>query len=110
MPLFVWQTANGGWCLMMKSWFMDRCRANWEKEGLDLLDGHSFWIGGTMHHLMSEVDPWVVMVIGCWPSNAFLAYWRKVEEILPNFISKAYNSVESLISCMSHLVQNMSLR
>ena len=22
VPLFVWQTTNGGWCLMMKSWFM----------------------------------------------------------------------------------------
>ena len=43
-PLFTWKTADGGWCPMMKNWFMGRCRAIWEKEGLDLLDGHGFWI------------------------------------------------------------------
>jgi len=62
-----------------------------------------------MHHLMSSMDPWVVMVIGCWSSNTFLTYWHKVEEILPNFISEAYNSVESLTACMLQFVQNMSL-
>ena len=62
--LFAWQTANGGWCPMTKYWFMGRCRTILKKESLDLLDGHSFQIGGTTHHLMSRVDPWVVMVIG----------------------------------------------
>ena len=95
---------------MTKSWFMDSCRRAWKKEGLDLLEGHSFWIGGTTHHLMSGVDPWVVMVIGHWLSSTFLTYWRKVEEILPNFISEAYDSVESLTSHMLRFVQNMALR
>ena len=63
-----------------------------------------------MHHLMSSMDPWVVMIIGYWSSNTFLVYWGKVEEILPNFISEAYDFVESLTSHMSHFVQNMSLR
>jgi len=63
-----------------------------------------------MHHLMSSMDPWVVMIIGHWSSNAFLVYWCKLEEILPNFISEAYDSVESLTSRMSRFVQNMSLR
>jgi len=103
-PLFSWQTANGGWCPMKKGWFMDRCRGIWEKESLDLLDGHSFRIGGTTHHLMSGVDPWVVMVISQWSLDTFLTYWCKVEEILPNFISKAYDSVESLTSHMSQFV------
>jgi len=62
------------------------------------------------HHLMSCVDLWVVMVIGHWSSNAFLAHWCKVKEILPNFISEAYDSVKSITSHMSHFVQNMSLR
>ena len=62
------------------------------------------------HHLMSGVDPWVVMVIGQWSPDAFLMYWYKVEEIPLNFISKACDSVESLTSHMLHFVQNMSLR
>jgi len=63
-PLFAWQSTDGSWCLMMKNWFMSLCRTAWKKEGVDVLGGHSFWIGGTTHHLMSRVDPWVVMVIG----------------------------------------------
>jgi len=109
VPLFAWQTSNEGWCPMTKYWFMGWCRAVWQKEGLDLLDGHSFRIGGTTHHLMSGVETWVVMVISCWSSNMFLMYWHKVKEILPNFISKAYDSIESLTAHMSCFVQNMSL-
>ena len=75
-----------------------------------MLDGNSLSIGGMMHHLMSSVDPWVVMIIGHWSSNNFLVYWHKVEEILPNFTSEAYDSVESLTSGMSCFVQNMLLR
>ena len=75
-----------------------------------MLDGHSFQIGGMTHHLVSGVDPWVVMIIGHWSLNAFLLYWCRVEEILPNFISEVYDSVELLTSCMSHFVQNMLLR
>ena len=108
-PLFAWQTAEGGWAPMTRAWFMDRCRVIWEEEGLERLDGHSFRIGGTTHHLMSGIDPWVVMVIGRWSSKSFLTYWRKVEEILPNFISEAYESVESLTLRMSRFTHNMSL-
>jgi len=109
-PLFAWQSADGGWCPMTKTWFMESCIGAWRKEGLDLLEGHSFRIGGMTHHLMSGVDPWVVMVIGRWSSSSFLMYWRKVEEILPNFISEAYDAVESLTTHMSRFVQNMALR
>ena len=94
---------------MIRAWFMDRCRVTWEEEGLERLDGHSFRIGGMMHHLMSGINPWVVMVIGHWSSKSFLTHWRKVEEILPNFISEAYESVGSLTLCMSHFMHNMSL-
>ena len=59
---------------------------------------------------MSGVDPWVVMVISRWLSSTFLTYWRKVEEVLLNFISKAYDAVESLTARMSQFVQNMALR
>jgi len=41
-PLFAWQAADGGWAPMTKPWFMQRCRAVWEKEGLEMFDGHSF--------------------------------------------------------------------
>jgi hypothetical protein len=46
------------------------------------------------------------MIIGRWSSAAFLTYWRKIEEILPNLISEAYRSVESLTVRMSRFVRN----
>ena len=66
VPVFAWQTADDGWCPMTKDWFMGKCMEIWKKEGLDLLDGHSFKIGWMVHHLMSSVDLWVVMGISHW--------------------------------------------
>jgi len=54
-PLFVWKSTNGSWCPMMKNWFMSHCKTAWKKEGVDMLDGHNFRIGGTTHHLVSSV-------------------------------------------------------
>jgi hypothetical protein len=51
--------------------------------------------------LLFGVDPWIVMVIGRWWPSAFLLYWRKVEQMLPDFIGEAYNSALSLTSRMS---------
>jgi len=107
--LFAWQTADGAWAPMTKDWFMSQCNEVWTIHSLVTMDGHSFQIGSKTEHLMSGVDPWVVMVIGCWYSLAFLAYWCKVEEILPNFISEAYQSIQTLTMHMSQFVQNMSL-
>jgi len=33
-PLFAFETADGQWSPMKRAWFMARCNAVWEKEGL----------------------------------------------------------------------------
>ena len=80
-PLFAYKTEDGGFVPMKRHYFMDRCTEIWLAEGLEPLSGHAFHIGGTMHLLVLGIDPFIVMVQGCWKSNAFLEYWRHCEDI-----------------------------
>ena len=65
---------------------MDACNEVWETMGLPTLTGHSFRIGGTSELLACGVPPDIVAAQGSWRSRAFLAYWRKVERVLPLFV------------------------
>ena len=58
---------------------------------LSTFAGHSFRIGGTVELLLSGVSPEVVASLGEWSSMAFLLYWRKIDEIIPQHIFKAYD-------------------
>jgi len=100
-PLFAYETADGGWSPMRRSWFVDRCNAIWKKEGLGSLKGHGFRIGGTTHLLLLGIDPWIVMVQGRWSSKAFLTYWRQCEEILPLFLGFHLQDFTSILTTMS---------
>ena len=106
-PLFAFRTADLGWAPMTKLWFMERCNEVWKTAGMESLAGHSFRIGGTTHLLSMGIDPWVVMVIGRWTSTAFVHYWRKIENIIPRFISSAHHSV-SLSARMSRICQGLN--
>jgi hypothetical protein len=66
---------------MDKVLFMELCNGVWEKAGIGRITGHSFRIGGTTSFLRTGVDPKVVKQIGRWKSDAFLTYWRGLEEI-----------------------------
>jgi hypothetical protein len=90
-PLFAFETLDGGWAPMTKSWFMERCREVWVAVGMDAdLDGHGLRIGGATELLLQGVAPDVVATQGRWKSRAFLEYWRKIESILPTFISRSF--------------------
>ncbi|KAH9848675.1 hypothetical protein C2E23DRAFT_738921 [Lenzites betulinus] len=89
-PLFAFETASGGWAPMTRTWFLDRCNAVWEAAKLDKLQGHCFRIGGATELLLRGVHPDVVATQGGWKSRAFLEYWRKIESILPLFISDSF--------------------
>jgi hypothetical protein len=75
----------------------------WHSLSVDHVSGHSFRIGGTMILLLAGVPPEVVAATGGWTSSAFLLYWRRMEEIIPLSISKAYNSPH--ISKLSHIFE-----
>lgn len=91
-PLFAFETADGGWAPMTKPWFIDRCNAVWGASGFPQMPGHAFRIGGATELLLQGTDPNVVATQGRWLSRAFLEYWRRIESILPLFISNAANS------------------
>lgn len=85
IPLFsYWH--EGRWRCLTKRTFMEVCNSVWTARGYSRLTGHSFRIGGTTELLRRGVDPSVVQVIGRWSSNAFLRYWRRLDEILPQHV------------------------
>ncbi|EPQ53624.1 hypothetical protein GLOTRDRAFT_15128, partial [Gloeophyllum trabeum ATCC 11539] len=73
-PLFAFETADGSWAPMVKSWFLGRCRTVWEKSPalLSQVAGHSFRIGGATELLLAGVPPETVAAQGRWKSLAFL--------------------------------------
>ncbi|KAF8226454.1 hypothetical protein L208DRAFT_1161189, partial [Tricholoma matsutake] len=83
--LFSFETP-AGWSPLTCTAFIDHCNSIWVACGLGAIFGHGFRIGGTTHLLLAGVDPWIVMKQGHWSLKAFLAYWHKVETILPLFI------------------------
>ena len=93
-PFFAYMDSSvpDGYSPLTRSDLMEQCNDIWVSAGLTALSGHSFRIGGTTHLLIHGVDPWIVMKQGCWSSNAFLLYWRNVEEILPLFIGDSMDS------------------
>jgi hypothetical protein len=86
-PLFAFETADGSWAPMTKSWFMDCCNAVWVAAGLPQMPGHAFRIGGATELLLQGTDPSVVATQGRWLSRAFLEYWRRIESICCQFSS-----------------------
>ncbi|KAI0054979.1 hypothetical protein BV25DRAFT_1816260 [Artomyces pyxidatus] len=94
-PLFAFQTVDG-WSPMTKPWFMAICNQVWGDAKLDTVKGgHSFRIGSATELLLRGMPPDVVALQGCWRSDAFLLYWRKIESILPMFISRSFYSSSS---------------
>lgn len=90
-PLFAYETRDG-WAPMTRTWFLDRCNEVWLAVGLPTLTGHCFRIGGTTELLLRGVPPDVVAAQGSWKSQAFLGYWRKIDSILPLFITNSFDS------------------
>ena len=100
-PVFAFETLDGSFSPMRRSWFLARCNDIWQRENPARLLGHAFRIGGTTHLLLLGVDPFIVMVQGRWSSTAFLSYWRLCEEIVPLFVGFSLESKLSILSTMS---------
>jgi hypothetical protein len=79
--------------------------------GFEPLLAHAFRIGGCTEMLLRGVNPDVVCVQGRWVSKAFLQYWRKIQSILPLFISKSFSvaHVSLTSSSMSRFASKYSV-
>ena len=100
-PLFSFETANGGWAPMTKGWFLLRCSEVWVAAGLPDMPGHGFRIGGATHLLLMGIAPDLVAAQGRWKSRAFLDYWRRIESILPLFMSDTGASSQVSVTAVS---------
>lgn len=100
-PLFAFETSlvAEGWAPMTRDWFLHRCNAVWGAAGLNKLTGHCFRIGGATELLLRGTHPDIVAVQGGWKSKAFLEYWRKIESILPLFISNSFDQSRAQLLC-----------
>jgi hypothetical protein len=81
-PLFTFTTPAGP-RVLTRYCFLARCNEIWSTFGYPHTTGHSFRIGGTTHLLLAGIPPDVVKVMGRWSSDAFLRYWRHIEDIVP---------------------------
>ncbi|GBE88970.1 hypothetical protein SCP_1403780 [Sparassis crispa] len=90
-PFFVFETSDtAGWALMTCDWFLNHVNVAWAAAGFEHLTRHCFRIGGATELLLRGTHPDVVATQGSWKSRAFLEYWRKIESILPLFISQSF--------------------
>ncbi|KAF8166248.1 DNA breaking-rejoining enzyme [Pholiota molesta] len=91
-PLFSFATADGSYAPMTRSWFLGRCEDVWVASGMPRMAGHGFRIGGATELLLHGTPPDVVAVQGRWKSRSFLEYWRRIEGILPLFVTNSFAS------------------
>ncbi|KAG2748548.1 DNA breaking-rejoining enzyme [Suillus brevipes Sb2] len=107
-PLFAFETSDGNWSPLTRKWFVDRCNQIWRKANLLELTGHCFRIGGASELLLRGVPPDVVAMQGRWKSRAFLEYWRKIESILPLFVTDSFK--DSRIAMVHSSMDSFSKR
>ena len=75
---------------LTKSLFLRRCNEIWHPLGYPRTTGHCFRIGGTTELLIAGTPPNVVKATGCWSSDAFMRYWRSLDDIAPKYIRRLH--------------------
>lgn len=80
-PLASYRAEDGPLQCMTRKAFIARVNQVFATYGIPRITGHCFRIGGTTFYLLSGTDPNVVKAMGRWKSEAFLRYWRSVEQI-----------------------------
>ncbi|KIK72160.1 hypothetical protein PAXRUDRAFT_22324 [Paxillus rubicundulus Ve08.2h10] len=83
-PLFSYKTPSG-WGPLTKISFISHCNNVW------------------VQNSFPSINPDIIAVQGQWTSQAFLDYWRRVESILPLFISSSIN-----IDCLQNVDASMT--
>ncbi len=88
-PLVAYRV-GGSWKSMTKPFFLNFTTRVYHDAHLEHVFGHSYRIGCTVQLLKDGVAPEVVMKIGGWSSMCFLIYWRRLEQIIPAALSRAW--------------------
>ncbi|KAJ7652865.1 DNA breaking-rejoining enzyme [Mycena polygramma] len=90
-PMFSFRDGSG-WSPLLKHQFLNFSSNIFESENLEKVFGHSYRIGGSLKLLLDGVAPEVVMKVGGWTSLRFLIYWRRLEEVIPLAITRAWDA------------------
>ncbi|KAJ7649915.1 hypothetical protein FB45DRAFT_730364, partial [Roridomyces roridus] len=88
-PLFAYR-APSGWSYLLKDSFLRSSSTVFRSASLDQVFGHSYRIGGSLELLSTGVAPEMIMKLGGWTSLCFLIYWRRLAEVIPSAISRAW--------------------
>ncbi|KAE9397068.1 DNA breaking-rejoining enzyme [Gymnopus androsaceus JB14] len=89
-PLFSYHLDNNTWSPLLKSNFLSFTTFIFKNSGLENVFGHSYRIGGSLKLLLDGVAPEIIMKLGGWTSLCFLIYWRRLEQVLPAAITRAW--------------------
>ncbi|KAJ7455407.1 hypothetical protein FB451DRAFT_1277716 [Mycena latifolia] len=108
-PLFAYRSPSG-WAHLTKDVFLRASSTVFKTAQLDLVFGHSYRIGGSLELLSAGVAPEVIMKLGGWTSLCFLIYWRRLEQILPLAITRAWDArIAEFARTHGHPVDSSSL-
>jgi hypothetical protein len=105
-PMFSFRNGSN-WSHLLKHQFLDLTDTVFKSQNLEHVFGHSYRIGGSLKLLLDGVAPEVVMKVGGWSSLCFLIYWRRLEQVIPLAITRAWDAqIRSFAS--SHNLQHNS--
>ncbi|KAF8227872.1 hypothetical protein L208DRAFT_1379597 [Tricholoma matsutake] len=80
------------WLHLSKDQFLKIPSGIYNSSHLDIVLGHSYHIGGSVHLLTMGMAPEIIMKLGGWTSMCFLLYWHHLELIVPLAITHAWVS------------------
>jgi len=108
-PIFAFREGDG-WRPLTKDLFLRTTSAIFKEAALETVFGHSYRIGGSVELLLAGVEPEAVMKLGGWTSLCFLIYWRRLEQILPGRITKAWDTrIRQFAAVHGHPYDSVSL-
>lgn len=90
--LFAYRKDAGSWSCLTKDDFLSTTAIIFAAASLENVFGHSYRIGGSLQLLLDGVEPEIIMKVGGWTSLCFLIYWRRLEQVIPLAISRAWDS------------------
>lgn len=91
-PMFAYRDTHTGWSTLLKHIFLTLTGAIFKGAQLENVFGHSYRIGGSLQLLLDGVAPEIIMKIGGWTSLCFLIYWRRLEQVIPLAVSRAWDA------------------
>ncbi|KAJ7253474.1 hypothetical protein C8J57DRAFT_1437303 [Mycena rebaudengoi] len=89
---FAYRTGDGAWSTLTKDDFLRTTAVFFSDVSLENVFGHSYRIGGSLKLLLDGVEPEIIMKVGGWSSLCFLIYWRRLEQVIPLAITRAWDA------------------